>query len=139
MVATFFCHAESLSAPTQLRRRPASQTVQDHPLAHCVVPRPRDHRARAVVAARSARSHADLHLEHEATPGAHVPQSVIFGLLRADLEQLSSRKDTRRLSPHLYDALKHAVYGTTEFFEGIVYPLLDVSILLFVTFCGASD
>ena len=54
-------------------------------------------------------------------------EGVVLGLVRADLEQPSSRKDTRKLSPHLYEALKRALYKPAAFFKGIVFPLLDVS------------
>jgi essential nuclear protein 1 len=54
-------------------------------------------------------------------------EGVVLGLVRADLEQPSTRKDARRLSPHLYEALKRALYKPAAFFKGIVFPLLDVS------------
>ena len=54
-------------------------------------------------------------------------EGVVLGLVRADLEQPSTRKDTRRLSPHLYEALKRALYKPAAFFKGIVFPMLDVS------------
>ena len=54
-------------------------------------------------------------------------EGVVLGLVRADLEQPSTRKDTHRLSPHLYEALKRALYKPAAFFKGIVFPLLDVS------------
>ena len=54
-------------------------------------------------------------------------EGVVLGLVRADLEQPSTRKDTRKLSPHLYEALKRALYKPAAFFKGIVFPLLDVS------------
>jgi Bystin len=54
-------------------------------------------------------------------------EGVILGLVRADLEQPLTRKDTRKLSPHLYEALKRALYKPAAFFKGIVFPLLDVS------------
>jgi essential nuclear protein 1 len=54
-------------------------------------------------------------------------EGVVLGLVRADLEQPSSRKDTRKLSPHLFEALKRALYKPAAFFKGIVFPLLDVS------------
>ncbi|KAH8986300.1 Bystin-domain-containing protein [Lactarius akahatsu] len=52
-------------------------------------------------------------------------EGVVLGLVRADLEQPSTRKDARRLSPHLYEALKRALYKPAAFFKGIVFPLLD--------------
>ncbi|KAF8485303.1 Bystin-domain-containing protein [Russula ochroleuca] len=52
-------------------------------------------------------------------------EGVVLGLVRADLEQPSSRKDTRKLSPHLYEALNRALYKPAAFFKGIVFPLLD--------------
>ncbi|KAI0253114.1 Bystin-domain-containing protein [Lactifluus subvellereus] len=52
-------------------------------------------------------------------------EGVVLGLVRADLEQPSTRKDTRKLSPHLYEALKRALYKPAAFFKGIVFPLLD--------------
>jgi essential nuclear protein 1 len=55
-------------------------------------------------------------------------EGVILGLVRADLDQPSTRKDTRKLSPHLYEALKRALYKPAAFFKGIVFPLLDVSL-----------
>ena len=54
-------------------------------------------------------------------------EGVVLGLVRADLEQPSTRKDARKLSPHLYEALKRALYKPAAFFKGIVFPLLDVS------------
>ena len=54
-------------------------------------------------------------------------EGVVLGLVRADLEQPATRKDTRKLSPHLYEALKRALYKPAAFFKGIVFPLLDVS------------
>jgi Bystin len=54
-------------------------------------------------------------------------EGVILGLVRADFEQPLTRKDTRKLSPHLYEALKRALYKPAAFFKGIVFPLLDVS------------
>ncbi len=57
-------------------------------------------------------------------------EGVVLGLVRADLEQPSTRKDARRLSPHLYEALKRALYKPAAFFKGIVFPLLDVSAML---------
>lgn len=54
-------------------------------------------------------------------------EGVVLGLVRADLDQPSTRKDTRKLSPHLYEALKRALYKPAAFFKGIVFPLLDVS------------
>jgi len=63
-------------------------------------------------------------------------EGVVLGLVRADLEQPSTRKDTRRLSPHLYEALKRALYKPAAFFKGIVFPLLDVRI---VPFLGSLD
>ena len=57
-------------------------------------------------------------------------EGVVLGLVRADLEQPSTRKDARKLSPHLYEALKRALYKPAAFFKGIVFPLLDVSALL---------
>jgi len=56
-------------------------------------------------------------------------EGVLLGLVRADLEQPSSRKDARRLSPHLYEALKRALYKPAAFFKGIVFPLLDVRVM----------
>jgi len=56
-------------------------------------------------------------------------EGVVLGLVRADLEQPSTRKDTRKLSPHLYEALKRALYKPAAFFKAIVFPLLDVSCL----------
>ena len=53
-------------------------------------------------------------------------EGVVLGLVRADLEQPSTRKDARKLSPHLYEALKRALYKPAAFFKGIVFPLLDV-------------
>jgi len=52
-------------------------------------------------------------------------EGVVLGLVRADLEQPSTRKDARKLSPHLYEALKRALYKPAAFFKGIVFPLLD--------------
>ncbi|KAI0288277.1 Bystin-domain-containing protein [Russula brevipes] len=52
-------------------------------------------------------------------------EGVVLGLVRADLDQPSTRKDTRKLSPHLYEALKRALYKPAAFFKGIVFPLLD--------------
>ncbi|KAH9970853.1 Bystin-domain-containing protein [Lactifluus volemus] len=52
-------------------------------------------------------------------------EGVVLGLVRADLEQPLTRKDTRKLSPHLYEALKRALYKPAAFFKGIVFPLLD--------------
>lgn len=52
-------------------------------------------------------------------------EGVVLGLVRADLEQPSTRKDARRLSPHLYEALKRALYKPAAFFKGVVFPLLD--------------
>ena len=57
-------------------------------------------------------------------------EGVVLGLVRADLEQPSTRKDARKLSPHLYEALKRALYKPAAFFKGIVFPLLDVSAML---------
>ena len=57
-------------------------------------------------------------------------EGVVLGLVRADLEQPSARKDARKLSPHLYEALKRALYKPAAFFKGIVFPLLDVSAML---------
>jgi hypothetical protein len=54
-------------------------------------------------------------------------EGVVLGLVRADLEQPSTRKDSRKLSPHLYEALKRALYKPAAFFKAIVFPLLDVS------------
>jgi essential nuclear protein 1 len=54
-------------------------------------------------------------------------EGVVLGLVRADLEQPSTRKDTRKLSPHLYEALKRSLYKPAAFFKAIVFPLLDVS------------
>jgi essential nuclear protein 1 len=64
-------------------------------------------------------------------------EGVILGLVRADLDQPSTRKDTRKLSPHLYEALKRALYKPAAFFKGIVFPLLDVSCLVLFSFCYA--
>ena len=61
-------------------------------------------------------------------------EGVVLGLVRADLEQPSTRKDTRKLSPHLYEALKRALYKPAAFFKGIVFPLLDVSTRLDLSF-----
>ena len=58
-------------------------------------------------------------------------EGVVLGLVRADLEQPSARKDARKLSPHLYEALKRALYKPAAFFKGIVFPLLDVSAMLY--------
>ncbi|KAN0124284.1 Bystin domain containing protein [Russula decolorans] len=52
-------------------------------------------------------------------------EGVVLGLVRADLEQPSTRKDTRKLSPHLYEALKRSLYKPAAFFKAIVFPLLD--------------
>ncbi|KAI9511257.1 Bystin-domain-containing protein [Russula earlei] len=52
-------------------------------------------------------------------------EGVVLGLVRAGLEEPSTRKDTRKLSPHLYEALKRALYKPAAFFKGIVFPLLD--------------
>ena len=54
-------------------------------------------------------------------------EGVVLGLVRADLEQPSTRKDTRKLNPHLYEALKRSLYKPAAFFKAIVFPLLDVS------------
>ena len=54
-------------------------------------------------------------------------EGVVLGLVRADLEQPSTRKDSRKLNPHLYEALKRALYKPAAFFKGIVFPLLDAS------------
>lgn len=63
-------------------------------------------------------------------------EGVVLGLVRTDLDQPSTRKDTRKLSPHLYEALKRALYKPAAFFKGIVFPLLDVSELgSFFPFC----
>jgi len=62
-------------------------------------------------------------------------EGVILGLVRADLDQPSTRKDTRKLSPHLYEALKRALYKPAAFFKGIVFPLLDVSCFVFLSLC----
>jgi len=66
-------------------------------------------------------------------------EGVVLGLVRADLEQPSTRKDTRRLSPHLYEALKRALYKPAAFFKGIVFPLLDVSTARIFPFLGSLD
>jgi hypothetical protein len=50
-------------------------------------------------------------------------EGVVLGFVRADLEQPSTRKDMRKLSPHLYEALKRALYKPAAFFKGIVFPL----------------
>ncbi|KAI0299724.1 Bystin-domain-containing protein [Multifurca ochricompacta] len=52
-------------------------------------------------------------------------EGVVLGLVRANLEQPSTRKDARKLSPHLYEALKRALYKPAAFFKGIIFPLLD--------------
>jgi hypothetical protein len=65
---------QSRPAPTQLSRRPASKTVQNHPLPPSMGAHPRAHRARAVVAAGYTCSDADIHLEYEATAGPRVPR-----------------------------------------------------------------
>jgi essential nuclear protein 1 len=62
-------------------------------------------------------------------------EGVVLGLVRADLEQPSTRKDTRKLNPHLYEALKRALYKPAAFFKGIMFPLLDVGGSLIVI-CG---
>jgi essential nuclear protein 1 len=66
-------------------------------------------------------------------------EGVVLGLVRADLEQPSTRKDTRKLSPHLYEALKRALYKPSAFFKAIVFPLLDVSALDGSIFLDPSD
>ena len=63
-------------------------------------------------------------------------EGVILGLVRADLDQPSTRKDTRKLSPHLYEALKRALYKLAAFFKGIVFPLLDVSCFVSLLLCS---
>ena len=63
-------------------------------------------------------------------PQAHVYlEGVVLGLVRADLEQPSTRKDTLKLNPNLYEALKRSLYKPAAFFKAIVFPLLDVSSL----------
>jgi essential nuclear protein 1 len=62
-------------------------------------------------------------------------EGVVFGLVRADLEQPLTRKDARKLNPHLYEALKRALYKPAAFFKGITFPLLDVGGSLIVI-CG---
>ncbi|KAI0276125.1 Bystin-domain-containing protein [Russula aff. rugulosa BPL654] len=52
-------------------------------------------------------------------------EGVVLGLVRADLEQPSTRKDARKLNPHLYEALKRSLYKPAAFFKAIVFPLLD--------------
>ena len=88
-------HTQSRPAPTQLPRRPASETVQDHTLAPRMGAHPRAHRARAVVIAGRARGYADLHLKYEAAPGARLPR------------RRHSRPRARRPGPAL-DAKRHA-------------------------------
>jgi hypothetical protein len=37
-------------------------------------------------------------------------EGIVHGLVRADLEQLSTWKDTLKLNPHLYEALNPGLY-----------------------------
>ncbi|KAI0260531.1 Bystin-domain-containing protein [Gloeopeniophorella convolvens] len=52
-------------------------------------------------------------------------EGVLLPLVRADLEAPAGKRDARRLSPHLYEALKRALYKPAAFFKGVVFPLLD--------------
>jgi hypothetical protein len=65
---------QSRPALTQLPRRPAPKTIQNHTLPPSMGTHPRAHRARAVVAAGYACSDADIHLEYEAAAGPRVPR-----------------------------------------------------------------
>jgi len=65
---------QSWPAPTKLPGRPASKTVQNHPLTPSMGARSRAHRARAVVVAGCACSDADIRLKYEAAAGPRVPR-----------------------------------------------------------------
>jgi essential nuclear protein 1 len=47
-------------------------------------------------------------------------EGIVLGLVRADLEQPLTRKDTRKLSPHLYETLGRTLYKPAAFFKGIL-------------------
>lgn len=57
-------------------------------------------------------------------------QGVLLDALRDDIVNPNTTKNNRKLNVHYYEALKRALYKPAAFFKGIVFPLLEVGILV---------
>jgi essential nuclear protein 1 len=118
---------QSRPAPTQLPCWPTSKTFKITPSLPAwacilVLTSPEQWSPQATRAATR------IFISNMKPPQARVYlEGIVLGLVRVDLEQPSTRKDTLKLNPHLYEALKRSLYKPAAFFKAIIFPLLDVS------------
>ena len=62
-------------------------------------------------------------------------EGVLLDAIREDIRQTKEgsrkQKNNRKLNVHYYEAMKRALYKPAAFFKGIVFPLLQVSVLAY--------
>ena len=60
-------------------------------------------------------------------------EGVLLDAIREDIrltkEGVRKHKNNRKLNVHYYESLKRALYKPAAFFKGIIFPLLQVSMM----------